>query len=1248
MAEETPVGVPQGEWEALQRKIFTRWVNQKLTSHRLPQIKDVVTDLGSGDTLRNLIEVLSEKEMPKAGRKPSSAFAASTHQQMENVANVLKFIWDCGVDMKLKPSADNIIKGDRRDIMALIWAMMMKYMRFDDDEDSKETLQAKDALLKWVQFHTQGYKCVAGQVVNLTKSFHNGLAFVALIHKFAPTLVPNPDTMDPTANIANLKVAFAGAEKFFGLEQYLEPKDVAKLDEKSALVYVSEYYYGINEQAKRVLAAKRISKLIAFITVNDQLRAKYRTDSESLNTHLTRAEDLLKDIATVDNTMAGARARVDRFNTYKSTEKAPITSLQIELEEVFNTLALRLSQNNRPPFKPEVTLDAFAARITSLFRSETAEPALHAELARQVQLAALNKRHTTLAEKLTLFIREKDAYVRKRVEVSSSAEARKQLKLFAAFVKERTAIHAGSFASLCEMGRKLQQEKFEHISDVTTRESSIADGFKSLETLGASKEPVLEDDLVRELLKEKVRMWVGVHKDIDQKLNKWAAEKTAYLNGIDTRKIASVQDTQLQLSLLHAHKGETADVSGGEVQRLKTLGSDIRSAAHKSQYSQWTYESPDAVLKLETAFDARLEAMATLAADKQVVLDDALLREQFKEKVQLWVGRHVKMAESLDAWSRDKLAYLQVKEVIASSAEAKYHLSLLEAFEKEKAETMEASLVGLKSLGNDIRTAKYATAHSQWVYDKPADVTALETKLDRAWATLASTSAQKKNVLDDELAKHLYAEQTRLMAREHANKHAQCSAWATEKKAFLQSPTPVASIGDALAHLSLLESYNKEKASFTGSAVASLKTLGKEILARKYQTSLSSYTYEAPQDIKAAESAIDALWSELATLGQARLDNLNKLHQIEVRKEDLRLEFADLASDTARIVNEGLLRIGTAEEQKTLCGSTLDETVNYGKQIATEDAALTAALDTKKTAYEKVAAELVSLSCTDNAYTDQSVVTLGALRAKINTAVDARKTLHAAELEVQKTNDALCKQFADCLVPLSRNVTQQTTQVLATNLTPQAQLDLVNSRLASVDADYAGVAEAKRLEQQIQQRKIVINVYTTLRVSEVEIAVSLLKQVLSRKKPYLEKVIEYTMYKGISPDQYKEMAAMFAQYDADKSGSINERELRTCLYSLGEERSKAEIARYMAEFGKGGVLSFEPFRELMVRLLGDAGNEAAMLESFQVLSLGHAAVTSEVLQKWLTPEEVKFVSTTAPQRDGGIDYTAWVADVCAR
>ena len=120
------------------------------------------------------------------------------------------------------------------------------------------------------------------------------------------------------------------------------------------------------------------------------------------------------------------------------------------------------------------------------------------------------------------------------------------------------------------------------------------------------------------------------------------------------------------------------------------------------------------------------------------------------------------------------------------------------------------------------------------------------------------------------------------------------------------------------------------------------------------------------------------------------------------------------------------------------------------------------------------------------------------------------------------------------------------------------------------------------------------------------------------------------------------------QYDKDKSGSINARELRTCLYSLGEERSKADIAAYIAELGRNGSLSFEPFRELMVRLLGDAGNAAAMLESFQVVSRGQDTVTAALMSDLLSADDVRFIVASAPARDGGIDFPAWVADVCSR
>ena len=46
--------------------------------------------------------------------------------------------------------------------MALVWAIMLKFIKFDDDDDG-ENLSATDALLKWLQFHLKDYPQVSGQ-----------------------------------------------------------------------------------------------------------------------------------------------------------------------------------------------------------------------------------------------------------------------------------------------------------------------------------------------------------------------------------------------------------------------------------------------------------------------------------------------------------------------------------------------------------------------------------------------------------------------------------------------------------------------------------------------------------------------------------------------------------------------------------------------------------------------------------------------------------------------------------------------------------------------------------------------------------------------------------------------------------------------------------------------------------------------------------------------------------------------------
>jgi len=119
----------------LQQTIYTRWVNQKLSARLFPTMTDVLKDLGQDDHLSNLVTALSEKEMPKPAKKEKRVVKA---QKLDWISRQLDFVFSCGVEMKLKPSPGNIYEGDSKDIMGLVYAIMLKFLKFDDDEAKKE------------------------------------------------------------------------------------------------------------------------------------------------------------------------------------------------------------------------------------------------------------------------------------------------------------------------------------------------------------------------------------------------------------------------------------------------------------------------------------------------------------------------------------------------------------------------------------------------------------------------------------------------------------------------------------------------------------------------------------------------------------------------------------------------------------------------------------------------------------------------------------------------------------------------------------------------------------------------------------------------------------------------------------------------------------------------------------------------------------------------------------------------------
>lgn len=98
-------------------------------------------------------------------------------------------------------------------------------------------------------------------------------------------------------------------------------------------------------------------------------------------------------------------------------------------------------------------------------------------------------------------------------------------------------------------------------------------------------------------------------------------------------------------------------------------------------------------------------------------------------------------------------------QTIDSTEEARIQLSTLSSFDREKNDMYIGNFARLKELGEEIRVAKYKTDISEWAYEQPAAITALETQQEETFDALSKKSAHKKAVLDDDLVREELREQ---------------------------------------------------------------------------------------------------------------------------------------------------------------------------------------------------------------------------------------------------------------------------------------------------------------------------------------------------------------------------------------------------------------------------------------------------------------------------------------------------------
>ncbi|KAK0546612.1 alpha-actinin [Tilletia horrida] len=356
------VGLPDQdrEWEEIQAKTFTKWLNTKLESQRIPPMNSLTTDLADGVKLLQLMEIMGDVSLGKYYKSPRMRV-----QMAENVNKALDFIKSRGVVLT-NVGAEDIIDGNLKLILGLIWTLIL---RFTIADISEEGVTAKEGLLLWCQRKTAPYREV--DVQNFTHSWKDGLALCALIHRHRPDLL-DYDALNKADAHACTRLAFNVAQEHLGIPQLLDVEDlcdVAKPDERSVMTYVAQYFHAFSSMEQAEVVSRRVA------TFSDVMQSAWSMQHD----YEKRARALLKQMADIRaawssasflGTYADAKAQLSAFYSYKSGHKRLWVRERTDLAALLGNIQTKLKTYHLREWIPaeglsQASLDAAWAELAS-------------------------------------------------------------------------------------------------------------------------------------------------------------------------------------------------------------------------------------------------------------------------------------------------------------------------------------------------------------------------------------------------------------------------------------------------------------------------------------------------------------------------------------------------------------------------------------------------------------------------------------------------------------------------------------------------------------------------------------------------------------------------------------------------------------------------------------------------------------------------------------------------------------------
>jgi len=280
--------------------------------------------------------------------------------------------------------------------------------------------------------------------------------------------------------------------------------------------------------------------------------------------------------------------------------------------------------------------------------------------------------------------------------------------------------------------------------------------------------------------------------------------------------------------------------------------------------------------------------------------------------------------------------------------------------------------------------------------------------------------------------------------------------------------------------------------------------------------------------------------------------------------------------------------------------------------------------------------------------TDFSGVTIEEINEKWNTihgVSQERKIALDKELQVQRNNDSLSKNFADKAKAFSQWVHHQKEQLAVVKGELEQQLKELQSFRVSYETKRKDLGELETLNKQLESAGVKRNRYTDLTLRTLHFEYEQLGSATAKQETLLTNEIITKKNADVSPEQVNEFKEVFKHFDKNGDASLSRVELKACLQALGDEPTDSEMDNIMRDLDpetKG--VGFEAFSNFMIKRHKDSDSKEEILIAFKELANDKEFVSEEDLRKVMTNEKVAFLLERMPKHSNGqgYDYKAWV------